>query len=352
MQPIKTTTHRATIKDIARIAKTSTAAVSLALNNRPGVSEKTRQKISKIASKLGYRPNQFAKSLIGKGSDTIGLIIENISDPFYAELALGTEERASEMGYSLILSNTGGSLSREQECVENFRARGVDGIILSTITMDDPCIRPLIEDRFPFVCVNRYFLDPVLRNKVDSIVLDNYACGYQGLEHLYRLGHDRIALIAGTPNAATAFMRTKGSMEAMEHYGLTKDPKLIVECGFLRENAYKATNHLLSLKRPPTAFFCQDDTMAIGVREAVLNAGLRIPQDIALMGMNDIEMASLQGVDLTTIRQNIYQMGNTSAEILINRIQGKGSDMVNQIIINSQLIIRESCGFKLRGYAR
>jgi DNA-binding LacI/PurR family transcriptional regulator len=352
MQPTKTTSHRATIKDIARIAKTSTAAVSLALNNRPGVGEKTRRKILRIANKLGYRPNQFAKSLTGKGSDTIGLILENISDPFYAELALGTEEKASEMGYSLILANTGGSLSREQECLENFRARGVDGIILSTVTMDDPCIRPLVEDRFPFVCVNRYFLDPVLRNRVDSIVLDNYACGYQGLQHLYRLGHDRIALIAGTPNSATAFMRTKGSVQAMEEHGLAKDPKLIVECGFLRERAHRAAKHLLAMKRPPTAFFCQDDTMAIGVREAVLSAGLRIPQDIALMGMNDIEVASLQGVDLTTIRQNIYQMGNTSAEILINRIRGKGSHMVNQVIINSELIVRRSCGFELRGYAR
>jgi LacI family transcriptional regulator len=334
------------------MAKTSVAAVSLALNNRPGVSEKTRQKILKIAGKLEYRPNYPAKSLIGKGSNTLALIIENITDPFYAELALGTEEKASERGYSVLIYNTGGSLSKEKDCIDNLRARGVDGVILSTITMDDPNIRPLIDDRFPFICVNRFSMDRALRNKIDCVVLDNYACGYQGIEHLYRLGHDRIALITGTSGVATTFMRTKGSMQAMEDYGLVKNPKLTAECGFLREKAYEAAKRLLPMKEHPTAFCCQDDNMAIGVREAVLGEKLRIPEDVALMGMNDIEVASLAGVDLTTIRQNIYQMGITGTEILINRIERAGSDMVNQVIINSELVIRKSCGFSLKGYVR
>jgi LacI family transcriptional regulator len=344
--------RRATIKDIARIAKTSAAAVSLAMNNRPGLSEKTRQRILKIAGKLEYRPNYPAKSLIGKGSNSIALVIENITDPFYAELALGTEEKASERGYSVLIYNTGGSLSKETDCIDNLRARGVDGVILSTTPMDGPNIKPLLDDRFPFVCVNRYTTDRALRNKIDCVVLDNYSCGYQGIEHLYRLGHDSIALIKGTATAATAFMRTKGSIQAMDDYGLVKYPKLQVECGFSKEKAYEATKHLLTMKERPTAFFCQDDNMAIGVREAILSENLKIPEDVALMGMNDIQVASLAGVDLTTIRQNIHQMGTTGTEILINRIERAGSDMVNQAIINSELVIRKSCGFSLKGYVR
>jgi LacI family transcriptional regulator len=344
--------RKPTIKDIAHLAKVSTTAVSMALNNLNGVSEKTRTKILKIAKKLEYRPNYLAKSLIGKRSNTIALIIENITDPFYAELALGTEEKASQLGYSVLVYNTGGSLSKEKDCIDNLRARGVDGVILSTITMDDPHIKPLLEDRFPFVCVNRFSMDRTLRTKIDCVVLDNYSCGYQGIEHLYRLGHDRIALITGTPTAGTAFMRTKGSMQAMEDYGLAKHPKLVVECNFLRENANRATKRLLAAKSSPTAFFCQDDNMAIGVREAVLGNNLRIPEDVALMGMNDIEVASLTGVDLTTIRQNIYQMGSTGTEILIHRIEGEKSDMVSQVIINSELVIRKSCGHYLTGYVR
>jgi DNA-binding LacI/PurR family transcriptional regulator len=334
------------------MAETSPTAVSMALNGRTGVSEQTRQRIITIAEKLGYRPNYFAKSLSGKPSHTLALAVENITDPFYAELALGTEEKASERGYSLLIYNTGGSLKREADCIDNLRARGVDGVVLSTITMDDPNIKPLIEDRFPFVCVNRYSLDEIFRNKIDYVILDNYMCGFQGIEHLCRLGHDRIGLITGAMNTATAFMRTKGSVEAMKACGLTKDPKLIVECGFQREKAYKAARHLSTLRERPTAFFCQDDIMAIGVREAILDENFRIPEDFALIGMNDIEVASLTGVELTTIRQNIYQMGVRGAEIVINRIEGTDTDMVNQVIINSELVIRRSCGFGLTGYVR
>jgi LacI family transcriptional regulator len=341
-----------TIKDIARITRMSAAAVSMALNNLPGVSEKNRRRILSAAKKLEYHPNYFAKSLISKRSNTIALIIEDITDPFYAELALGTEEKASELGYSILVYNTGGSLNKEKVCIDNLRARGVDGVILSTITMDDPNVTPLVEEGFPFVCVNRFSVDRALRNKIDCVVLDNFLCGYQGIEHFYRLGHDRIALITGTSSAATAFMRTKGSMQAMQDFGIGKHPKLMVDCGFSREKAREATKHLLAMKERPTAFLCQDDNMAIGLREAILSEKLKIPEDFALMGMNDIQVASLAGIDLTTIRQNIYQMGTAGTEILINRIEKTVSDRVNQVIIKSELVIRKSCGFNLKGYVR
>jgi DNA-binding LacI/PurR family transcriptional regulator len=280
------------------------------------------------------------------------LIVENITDPFYAELALGTEDKAAQLGYSVFIYNTGGSLKKEKDCIDNLQARGVDGAILSTITKDDPIITQLVEDQFPFVCVNRFSMDPALGNRIDHVIVDNYTCGDQGIEHLYRLGHDRIAIITGTLNAATAFMRTKGSTQAMDDFGLARNPRWVVECGFLREKACKAAKLLLAMKKPPTSFFCRDDIMAIGVREAVLGANLQIPQEVALIGMNDIEMASLTGVDLTTIRQNIYQMGIAGAEVLINRIQRTTSKIVNQVIIDSDLVIRKSCGFSLTGYVR
>ena len=345
-------TRRTTIKDIAGIAKISTTAVSWALNNRPGVSEKTRRRILDLAKKLEYRPNYVAKSLIGKQSKTIGLIIENIADPFYPELALGVEEKASELGYSLIIYNTGGSLIKEKQCLDNLRSRSVDGVVLSTVTIDDPNVRTFIEDGFPLVFVNRFVVDNRLANKTDYVSLDNYACGYQGIEHLYRLGHDRIALITGPMNKSTAFMRTNGAMQAMKDYGLVKDQKLVVDCGFFRKNAFKATKRLLGMKTYPKAFCCQDDNMAIGIREAVLDLNLRIPEDVALMGINDIQVSSLTGIDLTTISQDTYQMGSTGAGILINKIERIGSTLVNQVIMKSELIIRKSCGYYLRGYVR
>ena len=344
--------HKATIKDIARMANISPSAVSMALNNRPGVSEKTRERVLGIAKKLQYHPSYAAKALIGKQSHTLALVTGNIADPFYAELALAIEEKAAELAYNILIYNTGHKLEKEKDCIDNLRARGVDGVILSTVTVDDPNIEPLIRDRFPFVLVNRRSLDPMLRNQMDFVVLDNFSCGYKGIEHFYRSGHDRIAIIAGNSNVSTAFLRTQGSMKAIKNFGLVKDNKLIVDCGYVRENAYKATKRLLTNKNHPTAFFAQDDNMAIGVREAILSENLRIPEDAVLMGVDNIRMAELTGVDLTTITQNIQQMGIRGTEAIINKIEEEGSGMVNQIIMEPRIIIRKSCGFQIEGYVR
>ena len=348
--------RKATIKDIARMANISPSAVSMALNNRPGVSEKTRERVRGIAKKLEYHPSYIAKSLIGKRSYTIALVVHTVADPFYAELALGVEEKASELGYSVLIYNTGVNArvnaKKEKDCIDNLQARGVDGVILSTVTVDDPNIKPLIEDLFPFVLLNRLSLDTTISNKMDYVVLDNFSCGYKGIEHFYRLGHDRIAIIAGALNVSTAFMRTKGSAQALKDFALEKDSKLVVECGYNRENAYKATKRLLANKQRPTAFFAQDDNMALGVREAILGEGLRIPEDIALIGVDNTQVTSLTGVELTTIPQNIGQMGITGCETLINKIEGRGYDMVNQVIMEPKMVIRKSCGFYQKGYVR
>jgi LacI family transcriptional regulator len=211
---------------------------------------------------------------------------------------------------------------------------------------------PLVEDRFPFVLINRYCTDLYLENKTDYVVLDNYACGYKGVKHFYRLGHNRIALITGEMNTSTAMMRTKGAMQALKDHGMDLDSKLVVESGYVREKAYNAAKRLLGMKNRPTAFFAQDDYMALGVREAVLNEGLSIPEEVALMGVDDIEMASLTGVDLTTISQKKYEMGVMGVQILINKIKNATPHMVNKVVLEANLIRRKSCGYHLRGYTR
>ena len=344
--------NKVTIKDIAKMASVSATAVSMALNDRPGVSEITRRKIHSIAEQLDYRPNFFAKSLVSNRSYTIGLLVNNIADPFYPEMAKGIEERANALGYSLLLCNTKRSLIGEKRSLDTLRAKGVDGVILTTVTVDDPHIRPLIEERFPFVLINRFSMAPALENKMDYVVLDNYACGYIGVEHLYRLGHDRTALITGALNTSTGMMRTKGATQAMKDLGIDLDSNLVVESGYVRENAYKAADRILEMRNPPTAFFAQDDHMALGVREAVLKKGLKIPEEIALMGVDDIEMASLTGVDLTTISQKKYEMGVMGVEILIHKIEKNAPHMVSKVVLEAELIKRKSCGYHLQGYIR
>jgi LacI family transcriptional regulator len=344
--------YKITIKDIASAAKVSATAVSMALNSRPGVSSQTRQRILDIAKKLDYQPNFMARGLVSSRSYIIGLLVNNIADAFYSELAHGIEEKANELGYSLLLCNTNQTLEGEKRSLDTLRAKGVDGVIIATVTVEAPNISSLIRDRFPFVLINRRSMDPKHDNKMDYVVLDNYECGYKGVKHFYRLGHDRVALITGAQNTSTAVLRTKGAKKALRDHDMELDPKLVVDCGYTLEKAYNAAKKLLRMKRRPKAFFAQDDCMALGVREAALGEGMRIPEDVALMGVDDIAMASLTGVDLTTISQKKYEMGVIGVEILVNKINNSTTHMVNKIVLEANLITRKSCGYQLRGYVR
>ncbi len=343
---------KATIKDIAKAANVSPTAVSMAIIDRRGVSQKTRKRILRIANNLNYTPNYAARSLISKRSCTLGLIISDIADPFYPELAKGIEEKANSLGYSIILCNTGLSLDKEKHCADTLLSRSVDGIIFSTVVVDDPNINVLIDNQFPFVVINRVPFKHPSADKIDYVITDSYSGGYKAIEHFYRLGHDRIAVIAGLLKVSTAVDRTKGAKKAMSDYGLKFNPQYFVECDYSRQQAFQAAKRLLALKNTPTAFFVQDDNMALGVREAVLSCGLRIPEDIAIIGFDDIDTASLTGIELTTISQKTYEMGVMATQILINKIDGEAPSMVNKIVLDAELIIRKSCGYSLYGYRR
>jgi len=339
---------KATIKDIAAAAGVSPTAVSMALNNRPRISEETRKRILRIAKGLKYQPNFLARSLVIKRSHTVGLIITTIMNPFYPELAKGIEDKARELGYNIILCSTNYDLGLEKYDINLLRSKGVDGIIFSSVEINDPNIRPLVEDRFPFILVNRRIFHRVLDKKIDYIVLDNFSGGYMAMEHLFKLGHRRIGIIAGALNISTAAERTNGAKKLLSDHGLKFDPNLIIECNFSKDLAYQATKKLLSVKTPPTAIFAENDYMALGAREAILEGGLRIPEDMALVGFDDIAAAALRGVEITTISQKKYEMGSLAVKILIDKIEKESPPMVNQIMLEPELIIRKSCGYRIR----
>jgi len=342
--------RRPTIKDIAKMAKVSPTAVSMALNDQPRIAAKTKARILQIAHQLGYQPNFVARSLVKKKTHTIGLIITTILNPFYPELAKGIEDKASESGYNIILCSTNYDLKLEKYYIDILRSKGVDGIIFSSVETRDPNIKALIEDRFPFVLVNRRVHNPLLSKRLDYIVLDNCAGGYMAMEHLCRLGHRRIAIVAGGFNISTAVERTEGARKAMKDYAIKAEPSLLAECHFSKEMAYDATKRFLQMRNPPTALFVENDYMALGAREAILDTGLRIPEDVALVGFDDIAAAALKGVEITTISQKKYEMGSLAVRILIDKIEQKTPSMVNQIILQPEIIIRNSCGFRLHGY--
>ena len=339
---------RITIKDIAQRAQVTPTTVSLVLNHRPGISSQTREKVLKIAKELNYQPDFIAKSLRNKKSFTLGLIIKNIADPFYPEMAKGISDTAVDLGYNVILCNVGDDADLKVRYLNDLRNKGVDGVIITTLMNDDPYIRPLLEESFPFVATVRTVTDPDLAEKIDSVTVDNFAGGYQAVAHLCGLGHRRIGLITGLSKTSTAAHRTAGAKKALQDHGLRINPKLIMDCGFSRDRAVKGARRLLAMKNPPTAIFAQDDNMALGVREVVLGAGRRIPEDLALVGFDDIDMASLTGIELTTVNQKIGEMGALSAKVLVDKIEKKDTPLVNKIVLQPEMIVRKSCGAYLK----
>jgi LacI family transcriptional regulator len=341
---------KTTIVDISKAADVSPTTVSLALNNNPRISSETRKKILRIAKSLNYQPNLVARNLVGKKSHTLGLIITTILNPFYPELAKGIEDKAMELGYNIILCSTNYDLKLERYSIDILRSKGVDGIIFSSVEVNDFNIRPLIEDHFPFVLVNRRIHNRLLDKKLDYVVQDNVSGGYLAVEHLLKLGHRRIGVITGGLNVSTAVERTDGAKKALKDWGIKFEPDLLIECTFSKELAYEATRRFISMRKPPTAIFAENDFMAVGAREALLEAGLRIPKDIALVGFDDISIAALKGVELTTINSRKYEMGSMGLQILIEKIEDREASMVNQIILQPELVIRKSCGYSLHGY--
>lgn len=342
---------KTTIKDIARHLQVSATTVSNALNGKPGVGKSARKKILKLAKEMGYQPNYFAKGLVSRQSYAIGLIITNIADPFYPELALGAQEKANEAGYGMMLFNTNHSIKNEKKIIEMLGSKGVDGVILSTVRQDDPNIEVLDDLKIPYVLANRLILDPKKASRIDSVSMDNYGGSHMAATHLCRLGHTRIAVITGSMESSTSIMRTKGAKDAFDEFGVSIPAELFVDCGYTQKTAYKAAHEILSRKKRPTAFLAQDDNMALGVREAAFEKGFRIPEDLALVGFNDINISSLTGIELTTVSQNQYDMGMASVEMLINKLQNSEKPgFSKKIVIETELVIRKSCGYHLKGY--
>ncbi len=337
-----------TIKDIARIAKVSAPAVSMALRGHPRISQRTRERILRIAKKLNYQPNFLARSLVVRRTNTIGLIITSILNPFYPELAKGIQDKAIELGYNIILCSTSYDLKLEKYFIQVLRGKGVDGIIFTSVEARDPNIKSLVDDQFPFILVNRRVHNRLLENKTDYITLDNFMGGFMAVEHLYNLGHRRIGIVAGDLRASTAIERLKGSKAFFQQAGLNYPEDLLIEVFFSKEQAYEGARRLMSLDHPPTAIFAQNDYMGLGVREAVLGLGLKIPEDVALMGFDNISASGLAGVDMTTIAGKKYEIGSRAVECLVRRINGEDFNRANHILLEPELIIRKSCGWSAK----
>lgn len=335
---------RLTIRDIAKMAKVSHMTVSRVLNNDSRVREETRKRILGLVNKLHYRPDARARTFVSKKSNLIGLVVSDISNPFYAELARGIEDKAHEQGYNVIFCSTVNKPERMEIYVDLMMDAGIDGFIFASARLHEPVVEKLIDERFPLVLVNRK-----LRGETcNYVVLNNIKGAYEITEHLINLGYRKIAIITGPSNVFTGLERLKGYQQALKDHRIEFDDNYVIQGPFTRETGYEGTQELLTMEERPEAIFAGNDYIAMGVIDAVEELGLHIPEEIAVVGFDDTKFASNQRIRLTTVSQRTYEMGNLGVQILIDYIERKETDYTHRVVLEPRLVIRESCGEKLR----
>lgn len=326
-----------TIKDIAQIAGVSPSTVSRALNDSPLIREETKARIREIAAALGYERNELARGLVKGASKALGLVVPDITNPFFAEIARGVSDVAHAQGYGVLLCTTEEDLTREAEYLRFLRRKRVDGLVLSTATIDDPNLPELLYSSIPFVLVSR--LSQGLG--VPYVVGDDKAGARLAVEHLIQLGHERIAFIGGPANVQSSRDRMEAYQEVLKEHGLTIYTNWAVFANFTQAAGRKAAQKLLRGRIRPTAIFAANDVIALGVIEAAEDLGLSIPQDLSLVGYDDISYASLPRIQLTTVAQPTYEMGRIAAEYLLAVCEGKEQEKL-QRVLPPRLVVRKT----------
>jgi len=332
-----------TLVKIAKAANVSVSTISRALSNKNyPLKDETRQRIIQLAEEMGYKPNLNARSLQTNRSHLVGVIVDRMQSPFSAVTVQGIQDGLRYAGYSISIAYSNRDQALAIEAIHSFFSRQVDGIIIINSwlhTYNDPIL--LMQDR-PFVFVNRLF-GQCMQNCVGPG--DRYGAEI-ATQHLIDLGHRRIGYINGMEGWLEAQDRFSGYREVLLRNGLPVDEALIRQGDWGVESGYRATAELLALAERPTAIFAANDIMALGAIYALQDAGLKIPQDIAVVGYDDRDFASWIRPALTTVRMPSYEMGQAAARLLLEQISGEVLEDATQI--PGKLIIRESCGAQQR----
>jgi DNA-binding LacI/PurR family transcriptional regulator len=324
-----------TIYDVAEKAGVSIATVSKVINNTGRISDKTRKKVNLIMSELNYHPSFVASALTGKRTQTIGLLIPNIANPFYSEFARNLEDRAHELGYSIVICSTDYNEEKEKKYVSLLMRKQVDGFIITSGFTNVGLIQEVIDQKIP-VALIAYSI-PTL--SLNSIGIDDYKAGYQATAHLAELGHKRIAVIAETVQSSND--RVRGYKDALKEYQLEFDINLYIETKATVEDGEIATDKLLNVEEPPTAIFAFNDILAIGTMQCAKKRGLSIPENLSVIGCDNTILALIPS--LTTMGQPLREMGHEAADVLIEEIEGKKTRK-QQILLSPELVIRDSTG--------
>ncbi len=342
-----------TILDVAQRAGVSTATVSHVINQTRFVSVETIEKVQRAMEDLGYRPNVLARSLRSGHSHTIGLVLPDSSNLFFAEVSRVVEETVFEHGYSVIICNTNGVSARERSYLEILAAKQVDGVILISVGGSGQNVRDLVDPHTPVVVTDREF-DSGL---ADTVLLDNNLGGRLAAHYLVSLGHRRIAVISGPDAVNSSAKRVEGFRQALHESGIELPHEYIVRGDYRFSSGEQGFNQLYRQPQVPTAVFACNDMMAIGAIKAAHNLGIKVPEQMSVIGFDDIPLAGAILPALTTIAQSHTEMASIAARLLLQRlgvagigelpgdpmVNADGSNNFRNIILQPALVIRESC---------
>ncbi len=351
--------EKLTIHDIARLAGVSNATVSRVLNNKPDVNAETRERVLRIVNEQNFSPSIAAAGLAGKRNRLIAVLVPSLSWPFISEMMRGVAESAEARSYEIVLYTILGEQDRTDVIKRILATKLTSGLLAIQVGQSSDYLTHLYEQGFPVTIIS----DQVQPTKAPWISVDNYTGALEATRHLIRLGHKRIAHIHGPKNFLSSFERYNGYQAALQEVGISPDPELVVYGDFTPIGGRQGANQLFSLAERPTAIFAASDFMAYGVVAVAERYGLRIPQDIALVGFDDMATSAHFIPALTTVRQPFYEMGQQGMQMLLSLMEGSRADeerfetfttnrassqnSVEQSIrvqLLTHLVVRASCG--------
>jgi LacI family transcriptional regulator len=332
-----------TIKDVAKEAGLSVTTVSLVLNNKNArISDKTRKHVREVAKRLNYRPNRLAVGLITKRTNIIGLIVPDIANQYFAEIAAAVEYEASEHGYNVIFCNTNDRPEKDIAYVDMLLQQGVDGILFTMSVNSDSncaeeCLAILKKAEIPVILIDRVIGED--KNEVTFVAVNDEECGYYATYHLIDLGHRKIGCITGSMGDYDAIQRLEGYKHALYEAGIAFDPELVAEGNYHMASGYNSVTILTQKK--VTGIFAHNDMMALGAYKRLTQLGIKVPEDISLVGIDNLSFTELLEVPFTTIERTPGRMGEIAVKKMI-AILNKQDTKNEHIIYSPRLIVRKS----------
>ena len=328
-----------TIRDVAARAEVSVATVSHVINGTRKVAPETAKRVRQTMKELAYRPNAVAQSLRTRKTHAIGAVVSDITNPFFATLVRGAEDAAIEAGYSLIVCNSDESPEKEDRYIRLLQRRQMDGLLISPVGNGSGLsVQELPQEQMPFVFVDRR----AGGIEADAVLSDNSGGAYQATCHLIGQGHHRIGLILGINGATTTEERHRGYQQALTEAKILVSKDLIVCGGYRVEGGRKATRTLLAFRDPPTAIFSTNNLMTVGVLQELSYQKVAIPQEMAVVGFDDLTWAELFQPPLTVVIQNPYEIGKMAVKILLPRLDEEKKDSAKEVRLPVKLRIRGS----------